>query len=379
MLFNFIWNVDPKIFSSGPFQFTWLTICLVSGALVGKTFLLWLFKKEGRSRAEALTIFNLSLVGAILGGRLFYVILFETDLMVTKPIQVLFPFDFGHGFTFTGISQFSMLGGLIGLIIAIVIYSRLKKTKIYNSLDMSLLWFVVILIFLRIGNFFQADYYGKPTDGPYGALFVSQVDRYLVKLPCCVMRVPDGENPLDKVEIREGKISTHQSVGYQPLLIYLFFTEGATEQLVNEFLIGDVKIALNEMSDLIFEPGTEPLHYTVYEEDKGKYIARIQTIGIARHPVQLYEGLGFLILLLAVLWYRRKYGASLPSRKISGVLVMSIGGFSFFFQFLMDLTTPIIEYLPLTKTQYLAALVFLIGLFLMFLPFRNHTTKTVGT
>ena len=60
------------------------------------------------------------------------------------------------------------------------------------------------------------------------------------------MRNPNGENPLDTVSVKRGNAMLHKGVGFQPLLAYLFFKDGATEQLVNEFLIGDVKTYLFE-------------------------------------------------------------------------------------------------------------------------------------
>ena len=70
---NFIWNINPDMFSFGPFQLKWLTVLLVVGVLVGRKLLAYMFKKEGANPGEVGSVFNFTLVGAILGARLFYV------------------------------------------------------------------------------------------------------------------------------------------------------------------------------------------------------------------------------------------------------------------------------------------------------------------
>ena len=374
MMLNFIWNVDPKLFSIGPFQVSWLTLFLVAGVLAGRYLLISLCRKDETCKSDVKIVFNLSIIGALIGARLFYVAFIDPSILFNSPLQAFFPFDFKSGFRFTGSNGFSMPGGLAGIIIASIIYSRVKKISFQGLLDKAVILLVVVMIFLRVGNFFQSEYFGKPTDSPTGILAINKVEQGLLKLPCCAMRNPNGENPLDTVSVKKGNTMLHKGVGFQPLIAYLFFKDGATEQLVNEFLIGDVKTYLFELLDMVYEPGTEPLHYTIFVEGPN-YMARIQTIGITRHPLQLYEGFAFIILLLAMILYWNKHLKNILAGRMAGLLIMSISGIHFLTEFMNVLPRPVIKSLPLTIDQYISLPIFLFGLVLSILSYKARKIK----
>ena len=371
MIINSIWNINPNLFSYGPFQLKWLTVLLLIAILVGRKILFLIHTKEGGNLNEARSGFNFTLLGAVIGARLFYVGLIEPDILFNKPSQIFFPFEFSPSFKFVGIGQFSMLGAIVGVIIVLLIYAKLKIKPFLWLLDKGLLLLLVIIIFLRIGNFFQSEYFGKPTDSPTGILAINKVEQGLLKLPCCAMRNPNGENPLDTVSVKRGNAMLHKGVGFQPLIAYLFFKDGATEQLVNEFLIGDVKTYLFELSDMVYEPGTEPLHYTIFVEGPN-YMARIQTIGITRHPLQLYEGFAFIILLLAMILYWNKHLKNIRAGRMAAVLIISVCSIHFTTEFLNVLTRPLIKSVPLTIDQYLCFPLFIFGLVLAILSFKSR-------
>jgi prolipoprotein diacylglyceryltransferase len=366
MMLNFIWNISPDIISFGPFELKWVTALLVVAILVGRKLLHYIYKREGKAIGEAGLVYSLVLIGAILGARLIYVTLIDSDILFNKPMQVLFPFEFNRGIKFVGGSQFSMLGSLVGVIVVLLIYAKVKGKSFFWTLDKGFLLLLVALVFLRAGNLIQSEYIGKPTDSPLGMLFVNKVEEDLKKLPCCAMRNPGGENPLDTVRIRNGKQMLHTGTGYKPLIIYLFFKDGATEQLVNEFLIGDVKTLLFDLSQLIYEPGTEPLHYTIFVEGAANnYMTRIQTIGISRHPLQLYEAVAFLVLFIFIIGYWSKNYQQLQPGRIAALLITSIASIHFVVEFLNDLPRPLVKAIPFTTDQYLCIPILIFGIVLL--------------
>jgi prolipoprotein diacylglyceryltransferase len=358
MLVDLIWNVDPVITTLGSLQVRWFTLLFLMGILLGRFLLLRSLERDKLTPAEGNTIFNYSLLGALAGSRLFYFLLFDPKVFISSPLHIVFPFEFKEGFRFVGASEFSSIGGLLGLLISLFILSKVKKKTFPIYFSKGLLVFIATGFFIAIGNFFQSDNYGVPTDSRLGVRFVSRVDKKLMRTPCCVMRIPNGKNPLDRVSIKEGKVLAHEATGYRPIIIYLFFTEGATEQLVNEFLIGDVKTALYELPELVFESGEEPLHYNIYEEGKGKYMARIQSIGIARHPLQLYESFAFLIIGLGLILLEKKENGI---KNIAPFLLAAVWGIIHFgFGFLTDSPGIIISGLSVSADQLTCAIVALV-------------------
>ncbi len=376
MILNFIWNFNPDIFMVGPFQLKWVTVLLVVGILIGRKLLHFVYKKETGNISEAGIVYSLVLIGAIIGSRLIYITLIDSDILFHKPGQIFFPFEFNHGLKFVGENQFSMLGALIGVVITLLIYAWGKSKSLLQLLDKGFFLLIVILFFLRVGNLFQSEYIGKPTDSNTGILFVNKIEEGLRKLPCCAMRNPGGENPLDTVKIRSGKEMLHTGIGYKPLIIYSFFKDGATEQLVNEFLIGDVKTFLFDHSDLVYEPGTEPLHYTIFVEGAANnYMTRIQTIGVARHPLQLYEAAAFLILFCVTFWYWQKKYRIMEPGGIAGILMVAIGTIHFCIEFLNVLTRPLMKGIPLTIDQYICIPIILFGIAILVLSPKVKKVK----
>ena len=329
MLIDLIWDLDPVILTLGSLQLRWFTLFLVVGVLLGRFLFFRNLEDAKLTAAEGSSIFNYSLLGALVGSRLFYFLFFEPQTFASNPLQIVFPFEWKGGFRFEGASEFSLTGELIGLLISLFIYSKVKGMLYSISLNKGLLVFIVIGIFIGVGNFFQSENYGTPTDAPIGVLFANRIEKKLMRTSCCVMRIPNGKNPLDKAIVKAGKVLAHEATGYKPIIIYLFFTEGATEQLVNEFLIGDVKTSLYELSEVVFESGDEPLHYNIYEEGKGKYMARIQSIGIARHPLQLYETLGFLLVGFGLVSFSKKEKISLALFLMVAVIAIIHFGLGF--------------------------------------------------
>ena len=94
-------------------------------------------------------------------------------------------------------------------------------------------------------------------------------------------------------------------------------------------------------------------------------MTRIQTIGVARHPLQLYEAVAFFIVLIGVLRYWRKNHKLLQPGRIAGILITTISGIHFVIEFLNDLTRPLIKSIPFTMDQYICILILIFGVLLL--------------
>ena len=358
MLLDLIWNSDPVIFTLGNLKLRWSIIFLLGGILLGRYILTRSFKKNNLNPTDVNVIFNYVLLGALVGSRLFYFLLFEPKAFVSSPLHILFPFSWKEGFRFEGATEFSFTGALIGFLLSLFLYSKIKNKSLSIYLNNSLSAFLVASLFIVVGNFFQSENYGTATNSGTGVQFVNRMEKKLTSISCCVMRIPNGKNPLDMVTVKEGKVIAHEGTGYKPIIIYLFFSEGATEQTVNEFLIGDVKAALYELPELVFEPGNEPLHYTIFEEAKGKYTARIQTIGIARHPIQLYEGLSLFLLLIFIFYFNKKYSKSMEKISAPTLYVISTICLVHFGLGFITVNKAVAPLLNLSADQLICALLF---------------------
>src|SRR6185295_1616902 len=162
--------------------------------------------------------------------------------------------------------------------------------------------------------------------------------------------------------------------GHHPIVLYLFFKTGTTQQIVEEFLIGDVKAYLFEMPLVMDEPGTEPLHYTIFQEPNGDFEARIRTTGVARYPVQLFEAAMCLLLFAFLFWYWNKHKLNLPSGRIFGFGMTIFWVFRFACGFLKEDQDSLIKGMGLNTAQVLCIPLILIGIVVLVLSYR----KSVG-
>ena len=92
MLNDLYWNLDPVLFSAGPFTVRWYGIAYVAG-FVCAALLIWRLAKRWRIRVDAdalLTIMFCVIIGVVAGGRLGYVLFYGNGLefYLQNPLEV---------------------------------------------------------------------------------------------------------------------------------------------------------------------------------------------------------------------------------------------------------------------------------------------------
>ena len=372
MLNFIIWDGSPIVFSIGPFVLRWYILLFIVGLVIARLLLLYIFKKEGRPAAdvEILTIYLL--VAALVGVRLGYVLFYEPNTILTKPLESFLPFQFKPSFRFIGIERLSGFGAVILIMLALWLYSRKKRSYSYlQILDRVAIAISLIAVFVSAGNFFNSEIIGKPTNNSNGVILARPVMDDLMKLPCCIMRTPGGPNPLQSVEIKPDTALHPTTIGHSAVILYLFFKPGATEALVKEFLIGDVKTFLYENSRVIHEPGDQPLHYTIFQESEDLFTGRVRTTGIARHPVQFYEAACYVLLfiLLFAMWMKNKN--RLPGGRLIGIFLIGSGVFNFLLGFLKETQAPFESAMALNVGQIISIVMAVVGAVMVYL-YRNQ-------
>jgi phosphatidylglycerol:prolipoprotein diacylglycerol transferase len=125
------------------------------------------------NKDEALNLFFWAIIGLLAGARLFAVTIYDTDGYYLKhPLQTILPFAVINGrFIFTGLQGMSYHGGLLGTFISCIIYLRVKKMDIWEWTDMLVTAAPLGYTFGRLGNFINAELYGRVTTVPWGMVF----------------------------------------------------------------------------------------------------------------------------------------------------------------------------------------------------------------
>jgi phosphatidylglycerol:prolipoprotein diacylglycerol transferase len=178
--------IDPVLFQIGPIAIRWYALAYIAGLFLG----LWwvqrlvarphLWTQAGTARQapydkaflEDLLLWVM--VGVIAGGRLGYVLFYQTSALWERPLWVV-----------TGITEggMSFHGGLIGVCLALYFTSRKHGAPLLRVADGVATATPIGLFFGRLANFINGELWGRPApDLPWAMTFAAD--------PECLPRHP---------------------------------------------------------------------------------------------------------------------------------------------------------------------------------------------
>jgi len=114
-------------------------------------------------------LFGWGILGLLVGARLFAALIYHGDNTYwLKPWLIFWPFQEGK---FTGLQGMSYHGGAFGGLLAVVIFAKVKKFSFRELGDMFVASIPLGYTFGRLGNFINAELYGRATTSPIGMIF----------------------------------------------------------------------------------------------------------------------------------------------------------------------------------------------------------------
>jgi len=170
-------RIDPFIVEIGSFRIGWYGMMYVAAYVAYYMISSYRIRREGLGgdlyTEEVLQDFLLwSAFGLIVGARLGYVLFYNFGYYMSHPLEIILPFDPSTG-RYTGISGMSYHGGLIGTVLASVVYFRRRGLRFLRFADDFVVGIPLGYIFGRLGNFINGELYGRATDMPWGMYFPS--------------------------------------------------------------------------------------------------------------------------------------------------------------------------------------------------------------
>lgn len=176
------WTQNPEIFKIAGVSIRWYSLMFVLAFVLGLYLMKKIFKRDNISEEKLDPLFMYTFISMLIGMRLGEVFfynwayyqhhLLEIILPIKKVVGESMLFGLIKDWKFEGFRGFASHGAAIAIIVAMFLYSRkhLKKNVLF-ILDR--LGIVVALggFFVRLGNFFNSEIYGKPTNSSFGVIF----------------------------------------------------------------------------------------------------------------------------------------------------------------------------------------------------------------
>ena len=152
-------QIDPVFLHLGPLQFRWYGLMY----LLALTAAYFVIKRRAPDRGISMSqeqLYDLivyAAVGIFAGGRLGYVLFYNLPYYLEHPTKIVAVWEGGMSFH----------GGLLGTIVAILLFCRRRHFPIYPVADLAALAAPIGLGLGRLGNFINAELYGRVTDVPW--------------------------------------------------------------------------------------------------------------------------------------------------------------------------------------------------------------------
>src|SRR5690554_6855043 len=156
-----IWNPSEGI-SIGSFTLRFYSLMFVIAFSLGYYIMKKIYDKENRTQDELDKLFIYIFIATLLGARLGHVFFYDWNYYKNNLLEILLPFRFSPEFEFTGFAGLASHGAAVGIIIAMLYYTKnvVKDRPLLWVLDRVVLSVSIGGAFVRFGNFFNSEIYG---------------------------------------------------------------------------------------------------------------------------------------------------------------------------------------------------------------------------
>lgn len=162
-------NFDPVLVDLGFLQIRWYSIAYVFGILLGWLYAAKIIRGIGQNNYKHNTITRSQLddliiyliLGIIIGGRAGYIILYNFEYYSQNLLEIFKVWEGGMSFH----------GGLIGVIVSILIFSKKTRVNFFKFSDIVACVAPIGIFLGRIANFINGELYGKISNVPWAVIF----------------------------------------------------------------------------------------------------------------------------------------------------------------------------------------------------------------
>ncbi|MEX0344296.1 MAG: prolipoprotein diacylglyceryl transferase [Rhizobiaceae bacterium] len=162
-------QIDPVIVQIGPIGIHWYGLGYVVGILFAWWFTkrlaanpsLWANDTPAMSAQDLDDFLIWAAAGVVLGGRIGYILFYDLARYIADPFAIFAVWQGGMSFH----------GGLLGTILAMVLFARKRGIHVWSLLDTVAAGVPVGLGLVRVTNFINSELWGRTTDVPWAFVF----------------------------------------------------------------------------------------------------------------------------------------------------------------------------------------------------------------
>ncbi|NDE90663.1 MAG: prolipoprotein diacylglyceryl transferase [Alphaproteobacteria bacterium] len=160
-------NIDPVALHLGPVAIRWYALAYIAGVVLGLQYAKHLARRYITASATGITPAHFTdfiswvILGILLGGRLGYVLFYNSDFYLQHPLDALMIWHGGMSFH----------GGLLGVILSSFLFCRHHKLRFLSFTDIMACVAPIGLFFGRLANFINGELYGRTSDASWAMIF----------------------------------------------------------------------------------------------------------------------------------------------------------------------------------------------------------------
>lgn len=158
---KFTWDIDPALFHLGSWELRYYSLIFVGVFLGGYQLLRWQIERGGGEERDASDFFVYGVLAVLIGARLGHCFFYDYEKTFSDPLWVLQIWTGG----------LSSHGAVIGLIFAMWRFTKSRGIPFLEGSDRFAFSAALGAFLVRVGNFFNSEIVGKPTDGTWGVKF----------------------------------------------------------------------------------------------------------------------------------------------------------------------------------------------------------------
>ena len=156
-------NIDPVLLDLGEIKIRYYGLAYVISIMLAYFYCIYLARiTKSKVTPKILddSIMYL-IVGMIVGARLGYVLFYNLNYHLENPLTIFMTWKGGLSFH----------GGVVGVIIAMIVFTKTRRIKFFDIIDLYAAALPIGIFLGRIANFINGELYGKYSNAPWAVKF----------------------------------------------------------------------------------------------------------------------------------------------------------------------------------------------------------------